>query len=511
MSFYYTSPVGDPAIEEITTLYRWRAFFIGLILAWLAIWLARRVVFPLNRVTNALESSSPEQTIFLDSTRSRLQRLYNGMALDAVSARLQGQLRGEIARRPQMTGWEAVSFVCGAFGEQVGAPLVACLEMVAEGPGRIRATGLRAIAGRVDLQENAAELAERLDTAMPRDGRSQAPFALTAIDPPLNGVLELMTDPERTGIRYLFALGLEDSAGEGATASMQKMLARLIDLVEAGLQTISLRNQLLVQERGRANISLSRNLGHDLTNIIATSKLELMALDRLLGKGELPTDPRKRAILGESLHGLLRSIRFMQETVNLYRAYAYLQHPVLETHEGNRLVVDTVELFEMSISAKIRLIRELAEDAPRAVVDPRLFKLALFNLFSNALEALRKKDPEYTAQGWIKVVTRRSREGGLCVAIEDSGTGILNTAGQPAQAHEIEKIFELGYTSYRLGGSQGEGLGLNWVRTIIQDLHNGVIFAENVEGAGARFGSDFPALGKGARQRRYRNRCPRVP
>jgi len=53
--------------------------------------------------------------------------------------------------------------------------------------------------------------------------------------------------------------------------------------------------------------------------------------------------------------------------------------------------------------------------------------------------------------------------GRLCIAVEDSGTGILSASGQPAEAHEIEKIFELGYTSRRAGGSQGEGLGLNWV------------------------------------------------
>lgn len=80
------------------------------------------------------------------------------------------------------------------------------------------------------------------------------------------------------------------------------------------------------------------------------------------------------------------------------------------------------------------------------------------------------------------------------MAIEDSGIGILNAQGQRAQPHEIEKIFELGYTTARVGGSHGEGLGLNWVRTIVQDLHGGTIFAENSENAGARFVLSFPSL-----------------
>ena len=66
--------------------------------------------------------------------------------------------------------------------------------------------------------------------------------------------------------------------------------------------------------------------------------------------------------------------------------------------------------------------------------------------------------------------------------------------GVHAEAHEIEKIFELGYTSRQASANQGEGLGLNWVRTIIQDLHGGTIFAENVPGGGARFILIFPPL-----------------
>ncbi|HOE97106.1 MAG TPA: ATP-binding protein [Candidatus Sumerlaeota bacterium] len=491
---FYTSPIGNPEIEEITRTYRWIALWIWLLITVLAVGLARSLLLPLRNVMSSLEASTPQRTHFIPRPRTRLESLYNRMALDAVIARMQGQLREEIARRPQMTGWEVVHFIVEAFRDQVGLALVACLEMVAEGPGAIRATGQRVIAGPRDWAKHQPELVQLIDDAMPRDGRIQASLLLDEIGLRGEGLVHLVADPERTGIRYLLALALERHLDHAAHGSLQNMLERLTELIEAGLQTLTLRNRLLVQERGRANISLSRNLGHDLTNIIATSKLELMALDRLLKGGQLPDDDRRRQILVESLHGLLRSVKFMQETVNLYRSYAFLQHPVLEVQDGNQLIGESMELFEISISAKVRLEQELAPDAPRCVVDPRLIKLALFNLFSNALEAIRKKDPERTAAGCIRVVTRRSAEGGLCVAVEDTGTGILNERNEPAQPHEIEKIFELGYTSFRLGGSHGEGLGLNWVRTIVQDLHGGSIFAENIEGAGARFVIVFPPV-----------------
>ncbi len=491
---FFTTPLGDPEIEELTRKYRWYAAFIVLVMTLLAVALARSLLLPLRNVMNSIEESTPAQTKFIHNARSRLAVLYNRMALDAVIARLQGQLREEIARRPQMTGWEVVQFICEAFRVQINAALVACLEMVAEGPGRLRPTGQRVLAGRPDWTGKAEDLAGLIDQSMPRDGRVEVTLPLEEVGLLGEALARLLVDPERTGIRYLFTLADDSKMNVQSFTSLQTMMARLTELVEAGLQTLTLRNRLLVQERGRASISLSRNLGHDLTNIIATSKLELMALDRLMGSGDLPEEGPKREMLLESLQGMLRSVTFMQETVNLYRAYAFLQHPVLETHDGNQLISDTLDLFGLSISAKIRLLRELDPKAPRCVVDPRLIKLALFNQFQNALEAIRKKDPEQTAGGWIKVITTASREGGLRMAIEDSGTGILNSAGQPAEPHEIEKIFELGYTSYRASGSRGEGLGLNWVRTIIQDLHGGSIFAENADGGGARLVMIFPPI-----------------
>lgn len=496
--FYYTAPLESRQITELTTLYRWYSFFIVTAALLLIFVGARGILYPHRNVVSALEISTPARTAFIHRPHSRLETLYNRMALDAVMARLQDQMRDEIARRPQMTGWEVVQFVSGAFSDQLRPALAACIEMVAEGPGLLRPTGPARLFTREVMRQPEAELLGQLDQFMPRDGRDEAAFALPEGQPPLEGALKLIADPERTGIRYLFAIGLDDRFQDSESVALRPMLERLADLAETGLQTLSLRNQILVQERGRANISLSRNLGHDLTNIIATSKLELMALDRLLGGGQAPEDARRRTILLESLHGLLRSVRFMQETVNLYRSYAFLQHPQLETSDGNDLVSATMELFAMSTSSKVELRRELAEDAPRCFVDPRLIKLALFNIFANALEALRKSNPEGSSYGWIRVSTARAEGGGLCIAVEDSGQGILDGSGQRAESHEIEKIFELGYTSQRAGGGQGEGLGLNWVRQIVQELHGGTIVAENVEGGGARFVITFPPLGSGA-------------
>jgi signal transduction histidine kinase len=129
------------------------------------------------------------------------------------------------------------------------------------------------------------------------------------------------------------------------------------------------------------------------------------------------------------------------------------------------------------------------------MIDPRLFKLALFNMFANSLKAIRASGEDGAkATGWIRAQTRRSGAGGLEIGIEDSGSGILGNDGRPLSPPEIPKIFELGYTRFGREEGSGEGLGLNWVRTIIENLHEGSIRAENIPGAGARFVIELPPL-----------------
>lgn len=493
---HYTTPPGDSQIVELTNKWRWRCVIIVAVLTLLGWWLARSLVLPLQNVQNTLISSTPDKTRFVLNDRAHLEHLYNRIALDAVMARLHGRVREVIAERPGMTGWEMVEFSCGLFSEALAAKLAGCLELASDGPGTPHRTGRQALFGEIEDQWLEDELlAELIDEAMPRDGSHSAEFEIPSV-PALRGpgVLYWLADPDRDGVAYLMALHLGSQGMRSQVNQQHKVLRRLVEVVEAGLQTLSLRNQLVVKERGRANISLSRNLGHDLTNIIATSKLEMMALERVLKGGEVPQDDKRRSILIESLEGMLRSTRFMQETVNLYRAYAFLQHPVLEPTDANELIGGTLELFQMSISSKVRVEQELDPTAPRCMIDPRLIKLALFNLFSNALEAIRKKDPDLNAPGWIRVRTATASDGGLSILIEDSGTGILTRAGRRARGREIEQIFDLGYTTEKLSGSQGEGLGLNWVRTIVEDLHGGLIRAGNLDRGGACFVLNFPPV-----------------
>ena len=503
--FEYTTPWPLPqeprqAIEALTLRYRIATLLIAGLLAVLTLLFAWTVLIPMRNVIERIESSTPERTKFIGRPRTQLEQLYNRMARDAVLSRLHETLGERIQEDSSLTGWELVKEACDFLLDQETAAMAACVELREEGPGRLRPTGrtlLRREVGfskRIQDEDLLSALSEVLgDASTVAQYGSEAPIPVDRRLGALRSVaaLRLIVDPERPGVHYGLALSLGESAHEADGETAEDLLARLSAIIRSSLETLLSRNRTLERERGRASINLSRNLGHDLTNIIATSKLELMTLETLLGNGAPSFEGERREILEDSLRGLLDSTKFLQEVVNLYRAYAYLKQPILETCDINQLVEETVELFHLSTSSKVKFEQNLDPSGPRCRADPRLLKLALFNLFANAIAAIRRGEVGEAGRGTIRLATAASPEGAV-ISVEDNGPGILDEEGRPTGPDEIERVFTLGYS---VGAdADGEGLGLNWVRTIVQEIHGGTIRAENPPQGGARFTLTFPPI-----------------
>jgi signal transduction histidine kinase len=79
--------------------------------------------------------------------------------------------------------------------------------------------------------------------------------------------------------------------------------------------------------------------------------------------------------------------------------------------------------------------------------------------------------------------------------VSDTGPGIRTPDGQLATPEQIERVFDLGYTTKTDG--EGEGLGLNWVRTILTEFHTGDLVAYNRPEGGATFQFSLPLAKSG--------------
>jgi signal transduction histidine kinase len=120
----------------------------------------------------------------------------------------------------------------------------------------------------------------------------------------------------------------------------------------------------------------------------------------------------------------------------------------------------------------IRLQVSVDEDLPPVTADATQLEMALFNLVTNALDAM--------PDGGTLSIAATGRPEGIRVEVADTGSGI------PAEV--LDRLFDPWVTTKPVG--HGSGLGLAIVRDVVR-AHGGSISAAN-QAVGARFVIDLP-------------------
>ena len=125
--------------------------------------------------------------------------------------------------------------------------------------------------------------------------------------------------------------------------------------------------------------------------------------------------------------------------------------PRRDSQDLNAILRQTLILLEPEISSRnIRADLDLAENLPKALIDPDQFQQVFYNLLRNAYQAISGND------GVIAIKTR-STETDFLISITDNGIGI--------SPEHMGSIFE----PYRTTKSSGTGLGLLILRRIIRE------------------------------------------
>lgn len=139
-----------------------------------------------------------------------------------------------------------------------------------------------------------------------------------------------------------------------------------------------------------------------------------------------------------------------------------------------------------------RFVSELSQLYLPVHVDLDLLGQAIINLLSNAVK--------YTPEGGAITLRSRMDELEAVIEVEDSGLGI------PPES--LPKIFDRFYrVPEHQQSAKGTGLGLAFVRSIVEDLHNGHIDVESQVGVGSKFTMRLP-LGH---HETKRPKAPHVP
>ena len=111
--------------------------------------------------------------------------------------------------------------------------------------------------------------------------------------------------------------------------------------------------------------------------------------------------------------------------------------------------------------------------------DKDMISQVVVNLLSNAVKYTR-------AGGSVTIATEVDEIAGVArVSVTDTGVGIPEG--------EIEHVFEKFYrVEANKGQAKGTGLGLNLVKQIVEEVHNGKVFVRSKCGKGSTFGFELP-------------------
>lgn len=214
--------------------------------------------------------------------------------------------------------------------------------------------------------------------------------------------------------------------------------------------------RLARSERETAWKEMARQVAHEIKNPLTPMRLMVQYLDASLKTAE----PEK---LHEHTEAMIDQIDAMSSIAESFSRFA-------EMPDYKREKVDICELINRSVSLYPNLLIKLKTPAQPiyAVLDRELMVRVFNNLIKNASQAIpADKLAEFE-------IGAKKEDKNVVVWVKDNGIGI--------EEAQREKIFEPSFTTK----SQGMGMGLAIVRTIVQGL-GGSIWFESEPGVGTTF------------------------
>ena len=235
----------------------------------------------------------------------------------------------------------------------------------------------------------------------------------------------------------------------------------------------TIQAKILQSEKLAAIGQLAAGVMHEINNPLATISACVAAIE-----GRLPPGSGADEYLQIIEKEVDRCSRIVDGLLDFSRPKAAARTTV----DLNALVEETLFLLKHHRQFKrLRVVRELAVEAPRIAGNGEQLIQVLMALMLNAVDAMEHG-------GVLTVRTRvgAGRPDEVVVEVQDTGVGIARD--------EQDKIFEPFYTTKPPG--RGTGLGLSICYGIVQD-HGGRIEVDSAPGRGSLFAVHLPAAGLG--------------
>jgi len=215
------------------------------------------------------------------------------------------------------------------------------------------------------------------------------------------------------------------------------------------------------------------NISHELRTPLASMKAVLETLnegaidDQQIAKDFL-------AMMGGEVDRMTQLVRGLAELSRIETGQNKLEIAPVDLNS----VIDQAitKLKPQSERKQINILRQSDPSLPVIPVEEGRIQQVVIDLLHNAIK--------FTPPGGKIIISAKSEDDGVLVAVEDTGVGI--------PAEDLPHVFERFYKADKARSSEGTGLGLAIAKHIIQ-AHDGEIWARSEEGRGSTFSFRLPA------------------
>jgi signal transduction histidine kinase len=237
------------------------------------------------------------------------------------------------------------------------------------------------------------------------------------------------------------------------------------------------RDKIIERQRALAELAhvnrvatvgqLTASIAHEINQPLSAIAINADATQNFLC-ADPPNVEAGRQILAQMADDSKRAGDIVQRIRNLYKKGAVSK----DRFEANQAILDVIAVIRSeTLRHDIALRTHLADDLPLVEGERVQLQQVLMNLIMNAVEAMASHDCPVRE---IQVSTSADAEGGVRVAVQDSGPGI--------QPPTTDRIFEPFYTTK----PDGMGMGLTICRSIIA-AHGGKLWVTPNKPRGALF------------------------
>jgi two-component system sensor histidine kinase HydH len=260
-----------------------------------------------------------------------------------------------------------------------------------------------------------------------------------------------------------------------SNAALAMENASLYESLEGALRDVRATQDRLVQsEKLMALGEMAAKIAHEIKNPLTVIGGFARRMTKPEGRGG------EAGSVGRYAQIILKEVQRLERIVHETLYFSREAVPALRSVDLNSEIREVLAMFREELEdARITAVVDLSPEIPVISVDPDQLRQVLWNLVSNALQAMG-------SSGTLTVATRPARPGegvGVVFQVADTGGGIPHDV--------VHNIFNPFFTTK----TKGTGLGLPIVHAIVEK-HGGTIDLDNREGKGVTFSIFLPIFPK---------------